>query len=136
MSSDSPVIRLDEIEETPLRDAVLEESNWRADLNYCMSCAKCLSVCPLHGYSEWDPRRVVRMVLLGLEQQVIDSEFIFQCTGCDRCHAHGADQADTPGAVGRIDDDRQMAQFFYGRYGTQIQRVAGVSFKGANTALA
>ena len=41
--------------------------------------------CPLHGYSEWDPRRVVRMVLLGMEREVIDSDFVFQCTTCECC---------------------------------------------------
>jgi Fe-S oxidoreductase len=85
MSIASRVIKLDETENTPLRHALMEESHWQADLNYCMACGKCLSVCPLHGYSEWDPRRLVRLVLLGLEQEVIDSDFIFQCTGCERC---------------------------------------------------
>ena len=46
MSSEGHVIKLNQIEKTPLRDAVMEESNWQADLNYCMGCAKCLSVCP------------------------------------------------------------------------------------------
>ncbi len=44
MSGVSHVIKLDEIEKTPLRDAVMKETNWQADLNYCMSCGKCLSV--------------------------------------------------------------------------------------------
>ena len=82
--------RLAEIEDTPLRDVLHQDSNWQADLSYCMSCGKCLSVCPLHGYSDWDPRRVVRMVLLGLEQEVVDADFIYQCTTCDPFGAAGA----------------------------------------------
>ena len=85
MSDPVTAIRLDEIEATPLKDTLVADTQWQADLNYCMSCGKCLSVCPLHGYSEWDPRKVVRLVLLGLEEEVINSDFIYQCTGCERC---------------------------------------------------
>ena len=85
MSNPVAAIRLNEIEETPLRDTLVADTRWQADLNYCMSCGKCLSVCPLHGYSEWDPRKVVRLVLLGLEEEVIHSDFIYQCTVCERC---------------------------------------------------
>lgn len=70
---------------TPLRDLLMEDSRWRADLGYCMSCGKCVSVCPLHGFSSMDPRKLIRLVLLGLEQEVIGSDFIYQCTGCERC---------------------------------------------------
>ena len=45
MSSGSHVIKLDEIENTPLRRALMEESNWQADLNYCMACGKCPLPC-------------------------------------------------------------------------------------------
>jgi Fe-S oxidoreductase len=85
MSEIATPIKLSEIENTPLRDLLGQDTCWQADLNYCMSCGKCLSVCPLHGYSEWDPRRVVKMVMLGLEEEVINSDFIYQCTTCERC---------------------------------------------------
>ncbi|MGD9200648.1 MAG: (Fe-S)-binding protein [Chitinispirillia bacterium] len=78
-------ISLDEIIETPLRNALIEESSWKADLNYCMACGKCASICPLHGYTDIDPRKAVRMVVLGDEKNLINNDFIFQCTGCDKC---------------------------------------------------
>ena len=85
MTSTAAPIRPFEIENTPLRDLLAQDTCWQADLDYCMSCGKCVSVCPLHGYSEWDPRRVVKMVMLGLEDEVVNSDFIYQCTTCDRC---------------------------------------------------
>ena len=85
MSQTELSFKLEELEDLPLRRALLEEKSWQASLDYCMTCGKCLSVCPLHGYSEFDPRKMVRLVLLGMEQEVIDAEYIFQCTGCDRC---------------------------------------------------
>jgi Fe-S oxidoreductase len=83
--TETNTVRLDEIKETPLRDTLMEEAGWKADLSYCMVCGKCASVCPLHGFTDMDPRKAVRMVLLGNEQQLIDDDFTFQCTGCDKC---------------------------------------------------
>ncbi len=78
-------VRIDEIKETPLRRTLLEESKWKANLSTCMTCGKCASICPLHGYSDMDPRKAVRLVLMGEEQTLIDHDFIFQCTGCEKC---------------------------------------------------
>jgi len=78
-------IELDHKNQTPLRDLLFDESGWQANLEDCMACGRCLSVCPLSGYQGFDPRKIVRLILLGQEQEVIDSDGIFQCTGCDRC---------------------------------------------------
>ena len=77
--------KLDDALETPLRDALFTDGNWQADPRLCLSCARCMSVCPLRGYGGLDPRRAIRMVLLGREQELIDADWIYQCTGCDRC---------------------------------------------------
>lgn len=78
-------LSLTDLEDLPLRRALLNESAWQADLDYCLTCGKCLSVCPLHGFSDMDPRKAIRMVLLGMEQEVIDNDWIYQCTVCERC---------------------------------------------------
>ena len=49
--TETNTVRLDEIKETPLRDTLMDEAGWKADLSYCMVCGKCASVCPLHGQS-------------------------------------------------------------------------------------
>lgn len=72
-------------EETPLKDALLHAQGWTAGIDYCMSCGKCISVCPLSGFTEMEPRIAVRLVLLGREQELINNNWIFQCTSCDRC---------------------------------------------------
>ncbi len=79
------VIELDKSKETPLRDLLLEEANWTAALDYCFSCGKCISACPLSGFTDMEPRKAVRLVMLGQEQELIDHDWIFQCTGCERC---------------------------------------------------
>jgi len=60
-----------------------------ASLSECMSCATCSAGCPSSGLGmEFDPRRMVRLALLGMERQVMDSKFVWSCTMCGRCTMH------------------------------------------------
>jgi heterodisulfide reductase subunit C len=53
--------------------------------NICFTCGTCASGCPVTGVDGWDPRKVIRAVVLGLEQEVIDSRWPWICTMCGRC---------------------------------------------------
>ena len=54
-----------------------------ADL--CLTCGTCAGGCPVTGVDGMDVRKAVRMVLLGLEQELVDSRFPWICTLCGRC---------------------------------------------------
>ncbi len=54
-----------------------------ADL--CLTCGTCAGGCPVTGVDGLDVRKVVRLALLGLDQEVIDSKFPWVCTLCGRC---------------------------------------------------
>lgn len=52
----------------------------------CFTCGTCASGCPATGLVPgWDPRRAIRAIVLGLEQEVIDSKWPWVCTLCGRC---------------------------------------------------
>ena len=57
-------------------------------------------------------------------------------TAGHRSQTHGADQARAAGTVGRVDDDRQMGQFLYGRHRTEVKGVAGIGLECADAPLA
>lgn len=55
-----------------------------ADL--CLTCGTCASGCGATGLVPgWDPRKAIRAIALGLEQEVIDSKWPWVCTICGRC---------------------------------------------------
>ena len=54
-----------------------------ADL--CLTCGTCSGGCPVTGVDGMDIRKAVRMALLGLDQELIDSRFPWICTVCGRC---------------------------------------------------
>lgn len=54
--------------------------------NLCYTCNACTSFCPATGLvSGWNPSKVIRAIILGLEQEVVDSKWPWVCTLCGRC---------------------------------------------------
>jgi len=55
----------------------------------CFLCGTCTAGCPVSALnSEYNPRRIMRMILLGMEQEVLSSPQLWQCSQCHTCVAH------------------------------------------------
>ncbi|MEW6243427.1 MAG: 4Fe-4S dicluster domain-containing protein [Bacillota bacterium] len=55
----------------------------------CFACGVCTAGCPVAEVDEeYNPRRIIRKVLLGLREEVLSSDLIWLCTTCHTCHAH------------------------------------------------
>jgi heterodisulfide reductase subunit C len=53
----------------------------------CFSCGTCVAGCPVAGMTDkYNPRRIIRMALLGMRQEVLTSEFVWLCSSCYTCH--------------------------------------------------
>lgn len=74
--------------DTRFRDEVAEALG-DASFVSCLSCATCSAGCPSSNLgADADPRRAVRLALLGFEEQVMSSRFVWTCTMCGRCTMH------------------------------------------------
>jgi heterodisulfide reductase subunit C len=52
----------------------------------CFACGTCTAGCPVAEIDErYNPRRIIRMVLMGFKDEVLQSEFIWLCAGCYTC---------------------------------------------------
>ncbi|HOV87140.1 MAG TPA: helix-turn-helix domain-containing protein [Syntrophobacteraceae bacterium] len=51
----------------------------------CVTCGSCASACPLSGVDGMDPRKAIRMAVLGLEDELIESQWPWKCTLCGKC---------------------------------------------------
>lgn len=57
-----------------------------AGIKACFSCAACSARCPVAGHrQEYDPRRLIRMTLLGQREEVLSSPLIWLCSACYSC---------------------------------------------------
>lgn len=59
------------------------------NIKACFSCGVCTAGCPVTEVDpQYNPRRIIRMVLLGLRKEVLSSEMIWLCASCYACYAH------------------------------------------------
>jgi heterodisulfide reductase subunit C len=66
-------------------DKVKELLPDEGNLNLCLTCGACSSGCPATGLSGMDPRKFLRMAALGMDEELLKSDWIWMCTGCQRC---------------------------------------------------
>ncbi len=51
----------------------------------CLQCGTCGGSCPLSGYMDYTPRKLIGMVREGFKQEVIESFAIWLCASCYEC---------------------------------------------------
>ena len=60
-------------------------AQWQFSQDCCVTCGLCSSTCPVSGVDNFDPRKLVRMISLGLEEQLVESRWPWICTLCTKC---------------------------------------------------
>lgn len=64
-------------------DQVIEKSG--QDIRQCYQCAKCSGGCPGTFAMDYLPNQIIRMLMLGMKEEVLKSETIWVCMGCNTC---------------------------------------------------
>ena len=54
-------------------------------ISHCYQCGKCSAGCPIAYQMDYLPNQIMRMVQLGMEQQVLSSKTIWLCASCLTC---------------------------------------------------
>ena len=53
----------------------------------CFACGTCTAECPVRDIdAKYNPRKIIRMVLLGMREEVLGSEYIWLCSTCYTCY--------------------------------------------------
>lgn len=59
------------------------------NIKACFACGVCTAGCPVSEIDErFDPRKIIRMILLGMKERVLSSDFIWLCAMCYVCSFH------------------------------------------------
>jgi heterodisulfide reductase subunit C len=96
---------------------------WPYSQDICLTCGLCSSSCPVSGIDAFDPRKLVRMVSLGMEPAVTDSRWPWICTMCGKCEHVCPMEIDIPDMVRRVRALRDR------------EKVPGIIHKGVAEAL-
>jgi heterodisulfide reductase subunit C2 len=55
-------------------------------LNRCFSCGACSGICPVsQAIPDFDPRRMIHMIRMGLKDKLLSSEVLWYCSRCQSC---------------------------------------------------
>ncbi len=75
--------------EAPSRPGFSAEMERRCGVRFdrCYQCMTCTLGCPVAAYMDHPPHRLVRMVQLGLEEEVLSARTLGICVSCETCTA-------------------------------------------------
>jgi heterodisulfide reductase subunit C len=66
----------------------------RAGLERCYQCHTCTLSCPVAFAMDYLPNQIIRMVQMGLKEQVLSSSTIWLCAACETCVARCPNDVD------------------------------------------
>jgi len=82
--NESEFIDLEELDESFTEELAALPGGEKIRL--CYSCSTCSAGCPVARIDEkFNPRRIIRMILLGMRKEVLKSDFIWICSSCYTC---------------------------------------------------
>lgn len=74
--------------DTSFKDEIMAEPGGEK-LVRCFSCGTCTASCPIRWVNEkYNPRRIIKMVEMGMEKRVLSNPFIWFCSACDLCYRY------------------------------------------------
>jgi ferredoxin len=71
-------------------------------LNLCDTCDICAKGCPATGLEDMDPRKFIRMIAQGMDEEALSTPWIWMCTMCERCTYECPAKVDIAGIVGLV----------------------------------
>jgi ferredoxin len=79
------VIKISRENKSRFLDQVKEILPKGGNLDACLACGACASGCPATGIDDMDPRKILRMAALGLDEELTTTPWAWACTMCMRC---------------------------------------------------
>ena len=75
-------------------------------LNSCFACGACSGICPVsQAIPEFDPRKIIHMIRMGMKERLLTSDMLWYCSGCRSCVfvcPQDVSFADIMGAVSKL----------------------------------
>ncbi len=64
-----------------------DEISERSGINFsaCLQCKTCTNGCPFVDGMDYHPNQILRLIQLGMEEEVLKSSTIWVCVGCNTC---------------------------------------------------
>jgi heterodisulfide reductase subunit C len=96
-----PVLRLEDLE-FAFRHEIAAEPGGEM-IRFCFQCGTCTASCPVRAVEDkFNPRRIIRMALLGMRNDVLTSSFVWLCSSCYACQERCPQGVKITGIMGAL----------------------------------
>jgi heterodisulfide reductase subunit C len=70
--------------DTKFREQIKSMPN-SEELSACFACSTCTAACPIANIWQYKPHQLIRMIILGMKEEVLSSNEIWLCLTCFQC---------------------------------------------------
>ncbi|MGD2072481.1 MAG: 4Fe-4S dicluster domain-containing protein [Candidatus Thorarchaeota archaeon] len=87
-NSQVPITLIDPIDMSKLDSSFRNEINSMPngeELNACFACSTCTAACPIANQWIYKPHQLIRMIILGMRDEVLSCKEIWECLTCFQC---------------------------------------------------
>lgn len=84
------------------------------NIDACYQCGRCSAGCPMASEMDYLPNQIIRLVQMGLDEEVLRSKTLFVCASCFTCQSRcpkGIDLARVMEAIRHILDPKGKDAF-------------------------
>jgi len=75
------------------------------NIKKCFACGTCTAGCPVfHVNFKYNPRNIIRMIILGMREEVLSSKAIWYCEQCYTCTANCPQDVDFSDIISALQD--------------------------------
>ncbi len=73
--------------DTTFKDEIASQAGAESFMR-CFTCGTCTASCPVaEVHEEYDPRKIIRMAILGMREEILSSDILWMCSRCYTCYA-------------------------------------------------
>lgn len=89
-------------------------------------CGTCTSGCKVAELDrKYNPRKIIRMVILGMRERVLASDFIWLCATCYTCHERCPQDVRIPEAMNALKNIAVREGYIHPAFRAQAELIAG-----------
>lgn len=99
MGAVTEVVKIEECDLNFIND--VEEAGGR-NVYACFQCGTCSGGCPVSFVMDYTPRRIMRMVQLGMREKVLSSATIWLCSSCNTCITRCPREVELPAVMAAL----------------------------------
>lgn len=96
------------------------------NLKACFACGTCSASCPVREIDErYNPRKIIRMAILGMRDRVLQSDFIWLCSTCYTCEERCPQNVRVTDVINAIKNIAAKEGYIHPAFRTQAELIGG-----------